>query len=115
MFLSPILDENFVVFLDSKVTNTDLTQFFSSKATRSLPKVPVLAEVVDGFDVVHVGVGPVDALPDEVDGDADGSDEFVGHEYEATRPVHVGALDLGRVARVAPIAQVREKHVSARQ
>ena len=75
-------------------------------------KKPVLSEVVHGFYVIHVRVGPVDPLRDDVHSDAHRRRYFVLDQHDASRSVHVRALYLGRKTCVAWISKVREKHVS---
>lgn len=64
----------------------------------------VLALVVDHFDVIKIGVGPVHQTVDQVERDAVGEDDLGVHQFGAVLAVHVAALHPRRGAIVC------EKH-----
>lgn len=66
--------------------------------------VAVLALVVNHFDVIQIGVGPVHQAVDQVERDAVGEDDLCVHQFGAVLAVHVAALH----PRRGPI--VCEKH-----
>lgn len=66
----------------------------------------VLSLVVNHFDVIQVGVSPVDQAVDQVQRDAVGKDDLGVHQFGAVLAVHVAALH----PRRGPI--VCEKHFS---
>ena len=61
----------------------------------------VLALVVHHLDVVQVGVGPVDQLVDQVQGDAVGEHDLTVHQLGPVLTVHVTALHLGDLTIVS--------------
>lgn len=52
----------------------------------------VLALVVNHFDVIKIGVGPVHQTVDQVERDAVGEDDLSVHQFGAVLAVHVAAL-----------------------
>lgn len=54
--------------------------------------VAVLALVVDHFDVIKIGIGPVHQTIDQVERDAVGEDDLSVHQFGAVLAVHVAAL-----------------------
>lgn len=62
----------------------------------------MVTEHVGGLDQRGVQVGPVEAALRVVDGESVGS-AHVGHQSDATRPVHRRAVDLRLPAPLGPV------------
>lgn len=78
--------------VDGVFVSTRIQPSFKSHQQSLNDGVSVLALIVDHFDVVQVGISPVNQPVDQVQGDTMGEDNLTVHQLRAVLTIHVTAL-----------------------